>query len=58
MEEASETSGQTPWLHVTVTEAIEARLSSLSAPNPLGWDWLTSRPEMRLPAGAVLLKMV
>lgn len=25
---------------------------------PLGWDWLPSRPEMRLPAGAVLLKRV
>lgn len=36
MEEASKTSGQTPWLHVTLTEAIKARLSSLSAPNPLG----------------------
>lgn len=36
MEEASKTSGQTPWLHVTLTEAIKTRLSSLSAPNPLG----------------------
>lgn len=36
MEEAWKTSGQTPWLHVTLTEAIKARLSSLSAPNPIG----------------------
>lgn len=36
MEEAWKTSGQAPWLHVTLTEAIKARISSLSAPNPIG----------------------
>jgi hypothetical protein len=57
MEEASKTSGQIPWLHVTVTEAIKERASSLSAPNPFE---LGSAPSdtHTAPSGSRLIQII
>lgn len=55
MGETLKASGQTPWLHASVTEAVRLGDDRSRLPIPLGWDWLASESAMRLPAGAVLL---
>lgn len=46
-----------PWLNASDTEAIEARFSSLSAPNPLGLGLAPLRTRDTAPRGAVLLRL-